>query len=194
MSGVLGSWWRCGCWILVTALAVGFSSTARADDARLWAALKSGKAFAIMRHALAPGTGDPASFSVDDCKTQRNLSDVGREQSREIGNRFRARGIDGAQVYSSQWCRCKETAKLLGLGDVKELPALNSFFETMERGTDQTQALKTWLMAYRGRRPLVLVSHQVNISALTGRGATSGETVFAEIDDLGKVTVLGSID
>ena len=92
---------------------------------RLVAAVKGGTAFAIMRHALAPGTGDPVQFKLGDCTTQRNLSDRGRDQSREIGRKLRASGLDRANVYSSEWCRCMQTAELLGLGPVKRLPALN---------------------------------------------------------------------
>lgn len=170
------------------------SSTSAADEAKLWAALKAGDAFVIMRHALAPGTGDPSSFDVADCSTQRNLDGRGRAQAQQIGRRFRENGIASADVYSSQWCRCQETARLLGLGDVKPLPPLNSFFEAMDRRAAQTRATKQWLIAYKGRGPLVLVSHQVNISALTGLPTSSGEMVFASIGPSGKVNVLGSLD
>jgi len=164
-----------------------------AGEAELWAALKSGRAFAMMRHALAPGTGDPANFDVNDCKTQRNLSDVGRDQARKIGARFRANGIASARVVSSAWCRCQETARLLGLGAVATLPSLNSFFETMGRRGAQTEELKTWLAKQPLSPPLVLVTHQVNISALARQFTSSGETVVIEPQADGGYKVLGSL-
>lgn len=83
----------------------------------------------IVRHAIAPGTGDPSNFEVDDCSTQRNLDTSGRNQALAMGDWLRSQGVDSARVYSSQWCRCKDTAELLKLGPVKELPALNSFYQ-----------------------------------------------------------------
>lgn len=160
----------------------------------LWAALRNGTAFAMMRHAIAPGTGDPENFKVGDCSTQRNLSPGGREQASRIGGTFRANGLRDADVFSSQWCRCRDTADLLNLGDVQSLPALNSFFEAMDRRDAQTRNLKRWLLGRKSSRPLVLVTHQVNISALTGRYAGSGETVVAKIDDVGKIAILGTIN
>ncbi len=71
---------------------------------------------AIMRHAIAPGTGDPSGFDIGDCSTQRNLDDRGRKQARKVGQAFRAAGIAVDRVLTSQWCRCRETARLLELG------------------------------------------------------------------------------
>ena len=93
------------------------------DEAALWAALRAGGHVALIRHALAPGTGDPAGFRVDDCATQRNLSPTGRAQARAIGERFRANGIDTAAVLSSQWCRCLDTARELALGEITPFAA-----------------------------------------------------------------------
>ncbi|MFY0609954.1 MAG: histidine phosphatase family protein [Hyphomicrobiaceae bacterium] len=170
------------------------ATMAIADDAKLWTAIKNGEAFAIMRHALAPGTGDPQNFSVTDCTTQRNLSTEGRDQARMIGRRFRRQGITSAEVYSSEWCRCQDTAELLYLGTVKPLPSLNSFFETYERRELQIRAIKKWLIAKKSSKPLVLVSHQVNIFALTGTPTSSGETVVAQINAAGQVKVLGTLE
>ena len=126
-----------------------------------------GNHFVLLRHATAPGTGDPAHFKLGKCSTQRNLSKDGISQAVKIGEHFRANGIDKARVFSSQWCRCLETAKLLGLGTVEELPVLNSFFQKYEREELQTQMLKEWLAEQDLSEPLVLVTHQVNITALT---------------------------
>mgnify|MGYP001819099808 CR=1 FL=1 len=179
--------------VLITAFGLSPAASSAQDDASLLDAVRTGKAFAIMRHAVAPGFSDPAGFDVDDCSTQRNLSDEGRAQARAIGATFRESGISEAIVFSSAWCRCLETARLLGLGPVAKLPPLNSFFEARERRDAQTSALRDWLMDYKQEKPLVLVTHQVNITALTGSYTSSGETVIARIDENGRVAVLGSI-
>lgn len=166
---------------------------ARAQDtAALWQALRGGGHVALMRHALAPGTGDPADFSLDDCATQRNLSAEGRRQAVRIGEAFRRNGIERARVFSSQWCRCRETARLIDLGTVAPLPALNSFFQQWEHRDSRTQALRQWLATQDLSTPMVLVTHQVNITALTGRGAASGEIVVVAVGD-GGVEALGGI-
>jgi len=154
-------------------------ATNERKGANLAAALKTGEAFAIMRHAIAPGYSDPSGFEIGKCETQRNLSDEGRAQAVRIGRWFKDHGIDKAAVFTSQWCRCRETAQGLGLGKVRDLSALNSFFEARERRGPQTAQLKAWL-AERKRAgvPLVLVTHQVNIAALTGQGTRSGETLI----------------
>jgi phosphohistidine phosphatase SixA len=160
----------------------------------MWSALREGTAFAIMRHAIAPGTGDPDHFKLGDCSTQRNLSDGGRDQAKRIGEKFRANGLETAEVYSSQWCRCEDTAELLDIGTVQALPALNSFFQDMGEREAQTAALKKWLLARQSSKPLVLVTHQVNITALTGVFPRSGETVVAQIDGGGEVKVIGTFE
>ena len=165
-----------------------------AEEAALWRALASKGHVALLRHAIAPGTGDPPGITVGDCGTQRNLSPEGRTQAKRIGARFRENGIETAHLVSSQWCRCLETAKLLGLGSVEELPLLNSFYQRAERRNQQTEGLKEWLAGQEFDRPLVLVTHQVNISALTGVYPTSGELVVIQIPEHGELTVLGSIE
>ena len=160
---------------------------ALADD---WEALDQPGAIAIMRHALAPGGGDPAGFDVTDCATQRNLDDRGRAQARAIGAALRDRGIRFDRVLTSQWCRCRETAELLNLGPVTEEPALNSFFGNRSRGPAQTEATRA-LLAEGGDR-LMLVTHQVNITALTGVFPASGEVVIFRDTDAG-IEVLGRI-
>jgi len=164
---------------------------AKANEA-LWAALREGRAFAMMRHALAPGTGDPANFDVNDCTTQRNLSVEGREQARRAGDAFRDNGILLADVKTSAWCRCRDTASLMNLGTPEVLEPLNSFFQNRGQRDPQTQALKQWLAERSGSGPLLLVTHQVNISALTGEGTRSGEVLVIRLDG-GAVEVLGSI-
>ncbi len=181
--------------VLAAALLLGSAPRpAAAEEAVLWRALGTPGHVALLRHALAPGTGDPADFVLRDCSTQRNLSHEGRDQAARIGARFAANGITQARVLSSQWCRCLETAKLLGLGPVEELPVLNSFFRRYERRERQTSGLKDWLAGQALDRPVVLVTHQVNITALTGVYPSSGELVVLRRAEDGALTVLGSIE
>ncbi len=173
-------------WIIALLLMLP-AQLAAAND---WDALDQPGAMAIMRHALAPGTGDPTSFEIDDCSTQRNLNDRGRAQARAIGAAFRERGMDFDQVMTSQWCRSRETAELLNLGPVIEAPALNSFFRDFSTRDAQTAALRD-LIANAGA-PLMMVSHQVNISALTGEGTRSGEVIVFRLNG-DEAKILGRI-
>ncbi len=158
-----------------------------------WAALKVGQAFVLMRHAIAPGGGDPAGFKLGDCSTQRNLSDEGRAQARKAGELLREKGIAQAAVYSSRWCRALETARLLGFGAVEELPLLDSFFGKPELGPQRRAAFMEWLGDGQFDQPVILVTHQVSISAFTGVVPASGEMVIARKNGDG-VEVLGRVE
>ena len=147
----------------------------------------------LLRHALAPGTGDPDNFDVNDCETQRNLSNAGRSQAIRIGKKLRDNLKIRPQVYSSQWCRCKETAKILALGHVTELPILNSFFESFHLKDEQTTQLKDWLLQLNNKTPVVLVTHQVNITALTEIYPSSGEIVVIRVTGLGGIKIVGRV-
>jgi len=115
-------------WGWLLALLLAASPASAQDDAALLRTLAAPGGVGLMRHARAPGTGDPPGFRLGDCATQRNLDDGGRGQARELGERLRAAGLAGAAVLASPWCRTTETAVLLGLGPVTTLPALASFF------------------------------------------------------------------
>ena len=194
MPGRVGPW-KGGLCLLVLAFSLLLSGMAAAEDRGLWQALRDGGHLALMRHALAPGTGDPENFALDDCATQRNLSDEGQAQARRIGDRFRANGIAAASVYTSQWCRCRETAALLGLGAAHDLPALNSFFQRAGRRGPQTESLRRWIAAQAlTGPPVVLVTHQVNITALTDRYAGSGEMVVVKRLPGGGLQVVGTLE
>jgi phosphohistidine phosphatase SixA len=148
----------------------------------------------MLRHATAPGVGDPENFRLGDCATQRNLSDEGRAVARRLGERLRAQGIVAAGVYSSQWCRCLETAELLDVGPVEQLPALNSFFARPANRAPNLDALRRFLADLPEEGPpVILVTHQVTISAITGRGAASGEAVVLAVDGTGRPPVVGMI-
>lgn len=190
-----GARWQCCCCLFVLAFSILTSGMAAADDRALWQALRGGGHVALMRHALAPGIGDPDDFALDDCATQRNLSEEGQAQARRIGDRFRANGIAAASVYTSQWCRCRETAALLDLGTARDLPALNSFFQRAGRRGPQTETLRRWIAAQAlTGPPVVLVTHQVNITALTDRYAGSGEMVVVKRLPGGGLQVVGTLE
>jgi broad specificity phosphatase PhoE len=166
----------------------------KADDSTLWEALKSGDHFVLLRHALAPGFGDPTTVDLSDCSTQRNLSEEGRQQSRKIGEMFRANGISDAVVLTSQWCRCRETANLMGIGKVEDMTSLNSFFQRRENQARQLNELEQWHLNANLDRPTVLVTHQVVITGLTDYFPSSGEIVFVKQSPSNDLQVVGTID
>jgi phosphohistidine phosphatase SixA len=169
------------------------AAPAHADDA-LWAALADGGHVALMRHAQAPGTGDPDDFRLDDCSTQRNLDQAGRDQARRTGQAFRDRGVTVGRVLSSQWCRCLETAELLALGEAEPFPPLNSFFSDRAREPAQTEAVRALLAEADADGPsLVMVTHQVNITALTGIFPRSGEIVVLRLGGRDIFETIGAI-
>lgn len=146
----------------------------------------------LVRHARAPGTGDPAAFTLGDCSTQRNLSDQGRRDARRLGDALRAVGVADALVRSSQWCRCLETARLLNVGPVHPAPYLNSFFSGEGDQAASTAALRAAVLEKLDtRRPTIFVTHQVNITALTGLTPAEGEVIFVRGTAAGAVEVVG---
>lgn len=131
----------------------------------------------LMRHALAPGVGDPEHFTLNDCSTQRNLSAQGREQAVRIGAFFRQLPVPVEAVWSSQWCRTRDTADLAFPGRRVDQPAFNSFFGEPDAAPAQTRAAQALLNGWAGQGLLVVVTHQVNITAITGVVPASGEAV-----------------
>ncbi len=116
------------------------AAPARADDA-LWAKLRGGGLVVMIRHATAPGNGDPPGFKLDDCATQRNLSEEGREEARRIGAAFKRERVPVEEVFSSEWCRCRETAAL-AFGRYTAWPAINSFFSDRAQEARQTAEVR----------------------------------------------------
>ena len=134
-----------------------------------------------MRHVLAPGTGDPKHFLLGDCNTQRNLSASGREQARNIGRRLKSRGIRFSKIYTSQWCRCRETAGLLGFGKVREFIRLNSFYEDHFNEDHMLSLLRAKLSEVSTYEdPVLMVTHFVTIFRITGETAGSGDMVLSD--------------
>lgn len=152
----------------------------------IWSRLRQADThyYVLMRHAIAPGTGDPANFQIDDCSTQRNLSKEGREQARRTGDAFREQNVTVQQVLSSEWCRCLDTAELMDLGPVEPFPALNSFFQDRSKGPERIQQLREFMVNNRDDAGVtVLVTHFVTISGIAGGGVSSGELVVMQVND-----------
>jgi phosphohistidine phosphatase SixA len=173
---------------------LGLGGPARADAAgegAAWQALRSGGHALLLRHALAPGTGDPSNFVLTDCATQRNLSAAGRDQARRLGAAIREAGVRVDRVLSSRWCRALETARLMEIGPVEPFPPIDSFFQDRGAGPAQTRAVEAFL-AGLGPSTVVMVTHQVNITALTGIVPRSGEGVVVRPSADG-VTVVGRL-
>lgn len=179
--------------ILLTTL-IFFQAKAIANSDSLWTIWKQPGVHAIMRHATAPGFGDPDNFTLGQCNTQRNLNQTGREEARLLGQHIRAQGIELTSVYSSQWCRCVQTAEELKLGKVQELPTLNSFFQGRGSSNAQTTALKKHIAALGPTDKVLYVTHQVNTTALTGVYPESGQVVLFRLGQNGEIDVLGKIN
>lgn len=148
----------------------------------------------MLRHAHAPGFGDPPSFVIGDCSSQRNLDASGRAQARELGVRLRAVGLTSARVFSSQWCRALETARLLDLGPVEPLPALNSFFERPGERQRILDALRAFLARLPvDGQPVILVTHQVVVNAFTEATPPAGGGSTFQVNGTGAPKWLGTI-
>ena len=181
---------------LVTGLVAGVAFAANGSalaESDAWSALRRPGSFALIRHATAPGTNDPAGFRLEDCATQRNLSAEGRAQAVGIGDLFRANSIVTADVYSSQWCRCLDTASLMGLGEVRPQRLLNSFFQDRTREAGQIEALRRWIGQLDLAKPTVFVTHQVVVTALSQVFPGSGEIVAMQRGADGRLSVQGRL-
>ena len=156
-----------------------------ADDTTAWNRLREGGLVVLMRHAATvPGLGDPPGFKLEDCATQRNLSDEGRAHARRIGDRFRAERVPIAAVYTSPWCRCRETA-MLAFGRAEDWAPLASFFDLPHQEPELTERVRKRIAVYARRKPagnVVMVTHNVNIAALSKHSVATGEMVLMRPD------------
>ncbi|MEX2642719.1 MAG: histidine phosphatase family protein [Acetobacterales bacterium] len=168
-------------------------AAAEAGSGALWQALRAGGHIALVRHALAPGFGDPGDFRLGDCATQRNLSGEGRAQAERLGERFRVDGVEVARVLSSRWCRCLDTARLLGLGPVEEAPMFDSIHGRPPGADRQVRDMRAFLSRPFDGPSVVVVSHHANIGAATGNYPSSGEMVVVRPGADGGFDVLGSV-
>jgi len=163
-----------------------FNLTSYAD---LLSELKDGQHVLFMRHANAPGIGDPIGFKLDDCKSQRNLDEVGRNQAIKIGAWLRAQGIKEAMIYSSPWCRCIDTANLLNIGKVTIEQSVSSIFNDPKLENQSKNDLQQFIkykLSTRSNLPIIFVTHQVNIEAFTNQFVLSGGILLVEVDNNGK--------
>ena len=153
--------------------------------------LKAGGKLIFIRHAYAPGGGDPENFNIYDCSTQRNLSESGRIQSRKIGNFFKENSIKIKNVYSSEWCRCKETASL-AFKNFKTKSFLNSFFSSKfaHNKNSQMKDFQKFLLDWDKKTNIVFVTHYVVIASMLGIGVSSGEILVTDRD----LNVIGTIE
>jgi broad specificity phosphatase PhoE len=184
-------------WLLILGVALSGlligAPVMAADGEAIWDLLRSGGQVVVMRHASTErGVGDPPGFRLEDCQTQRNLSAAGREEARRLGRAFRARGIPVGQVLSSRWCRCLETAQL-AFGAVEPWPPLDSFFNDRSRADAQTQAVRKLIADRPQGGNLILVSHQVNITALTQLSPAPGEMIILTPLGNGEFRVAGRL-
>ena len=171
-------------------LGVVMTGSFQASASELSEALKKLDAVLLMRHALAPGIGDPAGYKLQDCKTQRNLDATGRAQAQKTGQWLKAQGVGNALVFTSAWCRCKETAENLAFGTPVLEPSLNSFFDDMRQGPQSNVNLQKFIVGQlksKGDKALILVTHHVNIAEFTAENVGSGDMVLAKVNAAGKM-------
>ena len=137
----------------------------------------------FLRHALAPGYGDPSEFDISDCKTQRNLNEEGRDQARSFGLELKMKGVFFNEIYSSEWCRCLETAILMDLGEITVFSGLNSFFQDHYDRKETLHKLMKKLEDLNKKNRILMVTHQVVISSVTGINVGSGVAVAYSTTD-----------
>ncbi len=186
----------------------GINHADHVNDAKTWARLERGGYIIVIRHAsTVAGIGDPPGFTLDDCATQRNLSAEGRAQAGRWRAAISAHRVPIGDVFSSAWCRCVDTAALaFGTPETstassappKVWAALNSFFESAQNEATQTASVKSKLAGLiqtnkKAGKNAVLVTHQVNVAALTGVSPRSGEAVIIQVDARGNVMVVGRL-
>ena len=158
-----------------------FPSQSKSSE-KAWNFANEGNKIILIRHSLAPGGGDPVGFRLDDCKTQRNLNKEGINQSKKIGKLFKKNKVPVDQVLSSQWCRCKDTAKY-AFGDYKEFNALNSTFQSPYNKNEgkQLKELYNFIKKWDGKgKNLILITHYSIITAVTTAVPSSGEIVIVD--------------
>lgn len=179
---------------LPIALATFLAGGAAADETA-WRELAKGGTAIVIRHAqTVPGIGDPPGFRLDDCATQRNLSEEGRAQSRRFGAMLADRKVRIDEVLTSRWCRCVDTARLaFPHREVRVFDALNSFFDDRSTAAVQTAEVARYLSTLAPPRNVVLVTHMVNIGALTGQPVSMGEALVVRPDGAGGVKIVGRL-
>ena len=163
---------------------ISLTTSIKADlNEKLLNQLKEGGKLIFIRHAYAPGSGDPANFNLDDCSSQRNLNLEGKKQAEKIGEFFKKNNINIYQVFSSEWCRCKDTAQI-AFYKFKTKNFLNSFYSPKyaNNKSRQIKELKEFIKNYNNQKNLILVTHYVLISEVLDYAPSSGEIVVSDIN------------
>ena len=171
---------------------ISLTTSIKADlDKKLIKQLEDGGKLIFIRHAYAPGNGDPNNFNLNDCSTQRNLNVDGRKQAQEIGEFFRENKIKIYKVLSSEWCRCKETANI-AFKDFSTNNFLNSFYSSKyEKNKDkQVKALNNYVKKFKSDKNLIFVTHYVLISEVLNYSPSSGEIVVTDKN----FNIVGSVE
>ena len=161
---------------------ISLTTSIKADlDKNLINQLKEGEKLIFIRHAYAPGNGDPNNFNLNDCSTQRNLNIDGRKQAKVIGEFFRENKFKIYKVLSSEWCRCKETANI-AFQDFSTNSFLNSFYSSKyaKNKDKQVEALNNYIKQFKSNKNLIFVTHYVLISEVLNYGPSSGEIVVSD--------------
>ena len=170
---------------LFGAAALCLVPAAYADEKSTWQRLRAGGLVVLLRHAsTGPGLGDPPGFKLEDCSTQRNLSEQGRDEARRVGARFKAERVPVAKVFTSPWCRCRETA-MLAFGRAEDWTPLSSTFEFPHEEAEYTERVKKRIGTYARSHPagnVVMVTHNVNIAALSRQSVAPAEMVVMRPD------------
>ncbi|MDC0200542.1 histidine phosphatase family protein [Candidatus Pelagibacter sp.] len=160
------------------------------SDEKILNSLSEGKKLIFIRHAIAPGNGDPNNFNIKDCSTQRNLNQNGIDQSKKIGLFFKNNKIKIDKILSSEWCRCTDTAKY-AFENFETFDALNSFYDERfaENETKQVNDLKKYIKNWNSEKNIVFVTHYVVISSILNTGTSSGEIIVSDKN----FNIIGSI-
>ena len=167
--------------IRILVLSFFLLSNPTSSDEQLINSLKEGKKLIFIRHAYAPGNGDPKGFNLKDCSSQRNLNRKGIIQSKKIGLFFSKNEIPIDKVLSSEWCRRKDTAKY-AFNSYETFDALNSFYDVRfsKNKVKQVEDLKKYIHNWNGNKNLVLVTHFVVIAEFLNLGSSSGEIIVSD--------------
>ena len=161
---------------------ISLNTSIKADlNKNLIKQLEDGGKLIFIRHAYAPGNGDPNNFNLNDCSTQRNLNSIGRKQAQDIGEFFTLNKINVYKVLSSEWCRCKETADI-AFNDFSTNNFLNSFYSSKyaKNKDEQIKTLKDYVKKFESNKNLIFVTHYVLISEILNYGPSSGEIVVSD--------------
>jgi phosphohistidine phosphatase SixA len=159
-----------------------------------WALLREGGKVVLLRHAAAPGTGDPANFDITKCASQRNLSDRGRQQAEKIGALVAARAGDPERVLTSRFCRARDTARIaFENSEIEEFEPLDQLPADEAIANAANARVTEEVSGFSGSGNMVLVTHLENIRALTGVSPREGEAVIVAPSDDEGLRVLARI-